>query len=109
MSRYFGPILTHLPLSHFVTSRDPQSTSHISDPPIFSSACIHTYVFKEEVCLSSQGFLSGWFCPGDFYLEGLVRGWFLSVSPSVGILYCIVSIHLYMASCSAHQSEALPV
>src|SRR6218665_3901769 len=24
-------------------------------------------------------------------------------------LYCIVSIHLYSASCSAHQSEALPV
>ena len=23
--------------------------------------------------------------------------------------YCIVSIHLYSASCSAHQSEALPV
>ena|SRR6218665_3407449 len=25
------------------------------------------------------------------------------------ILYCIVSIYLYSASCSAHQSEALPV
>jgi len=25
------------------------------------------------------------------------------------VLYCIVSIHLYAASCSAHQSEALPV
>ena len=24
-------------------------------------------------------------------------------------MYCIVSIHLYSASCSAHQSEALPV
>jgi len=24
-------------------------------------------------------------------------------------LYCIVSIHLYSASCSAHQKEALPV
>ena len=24
-------------------------------------------------------------------------------------LYCIVSIHLYSASCSEHQSEALPV
>jgi len=24
-------------------------------------------------------------------------------------LYCIVSIHLYSASLSAHQSEALPV
>ena len=25
------------------------------------------------------------------------------------VLYCIVSIHLYSASCSAHQSETLPV
>ena len=25
------------------------------------------------------------------------------------VLYCIVSIHLYSASCSAHQSEALPM
>src|SRR6218665_323648 len=24
-------------------------------------------------------------------------------------LYCIVSVHLYSASCSVHQSEALPV
>src|SRR6218665_2754012 len=28
---------------------------------------------------------------------------------SMSLLYCIVSIHLYSASCSAHQSEALPV
>src|SRR6218665_1533722 len=27
----------------------------------------------------------------------------------LNILYCIVSIYLYSASCSAHQSEALPV
>jgi len=25
------------------------------------------------------------------------------------LYYCIVSIHLYSASCSAHKSEALPV
>ena|SRR6218665_1751134 len=25
------------------------------------------------------------------------------------LLYCIVSIHLYSASCGAHQSEALPM
>ena len=30
-------------------------------------------------------------------------------SPGGIVLYCIVSIHLYCASCSAHQSEALPV
>jgi len=28
---------------------------------------------------------------------------------SLIVMYCIVSIHLYSASCSAHQSEALPV
>jgi len=31
------------------------------------------------------------------------------ISLSDVVLYCIVSIHLYSASCSAHQSEALPV
>ena len=31
-----------------------------------------------------------------------------SVLPKI-VLYCIVSIYLYSASCSAHQSEALPV
>src|SRR6218665_822619 len=37
-SRYFWPILTTPPLSHFVTHPEPpKSTSHISDPlPIFS-------------------------------------------------------------------------
>ena len=25
------------------------------------------------------------------------------------VVHCIVSMHLYSASCSAHQSEALPV
>src|SRR6218665_1902422 len=29
--------------------------------------------------------------------------------PAAEILYCIVSIHLYSASCSLHQPEALPV
>src|SRR6218665_610621 len=32
-----------------------------------------------------------------------------SCAYNVLYLYCIVSIHLYSASCSAHQSEALPV
>ena len=33
-----------------------------------------------------------------------------SITPMCNfVLYCIVSIHLYSASCSAHQSEALPV
>ena len=30
-------------------------------------------------------------------------------SSQLHLLYCIVSIHLYSASCSAHQPEALPV
>src|SRR6218665_1842466 len=30
-------------------------------------------------------------------------------SAALHLLYCIVSIHLYSASCIAHQSEALPV
>ena len=38
--------------------------------------------------------------------------WFVhsfQLFPYCNVLYCIVSIHLYSASCSAHQSEALPV
>src|SRR6218665_124065 len=35
-SRYFWPIVTPFPLSHFVTyPGTPKSTSHISDPPRF--------------------------------------------------------------------------
>src|SRR6218665_1021842 len=41
--------------------------SHILDPRIFSSTCIHTYVFTEGF-LSSRGFLFGEFCPG--FLSG---------------------------------------
>src|SRR6218665_3364124 len=33
----------------------------------------------------------------------------ISFIHSISLLYCIVSIYLYSASCSAHQSEALPV
>jgi len=54
-----------LPLSRFVTHLGtPKSTSHISDPPIFSSTCTHTCLYR-GVCLSSQKFwpggLSGFF------------------------------------------------
>ena len=63
-SRYFGPILIpSLPLSHFVTHLwTPWSTSHISDPPIFSSTCMHTYVFTacyRGFVLVRRGFCSG--------------------------------------------------
>src|SRR6218665_1964794 len=49
--------------------------SHISEPPIFSIACIYKYNLYRGVCLSSLevlsgglvwGFLSGRFCPGCF-------------------------------------------
>jgi len=33
-----------------------------------------------------------------------------SIDHAVNVMgYCIVSVHLYSASCSAYQSEALPV
>src|SRR6218665_1599681 len=41
------------------------------------------------------------------YLQLPVR--FVSFIHSISLLYCIVSIYLYSASCRAHQSEALPV
>src|SRR6218665_3285431 len=51
--------------------------SHISDPPIFSSTCIHTCLYRGFV-LVRGGFCSG-VCPG-FFLSGRFRpGWFLSV------------------------------
>jgi len=66
------PPVTH---SHH-TSRDPPKVRHASrNSPIFSSICIHTCLYR-EVCLSSRGFLSEWFCPRVFSLEGLVRGGF---------------------------------
>src|SRR6218665_2625318 len=79
MSRHFWPILPPSPfhtLSHIPGPHE--STSHISDPPIFNGPSTKNpdksplYKF----CLNySQGFLSGRFCPG----------WFLSVPPSVRI------------------------
>src|SRR6218665_4040445 len=66
-SCYFGPILTHLPLSHFVT--------HLGTPSQFLvvHAYIHTYVFTEGFVLVSRGFNRGEFVRG-FCLEGFVRG-----------------------------------
>src|SRR6218665_369814 len=50
--------------------------SHISDPPIFSSTCIHTCLYRGFV-LVRGGFCSG-VCLG--FLSGRFRpGWFLSV------------------------------
>ena len=48
--------------------------------------------------------------------ENVSRLFYIGDSPGIAsgicfsrVLYCIVSIHLYSASCSAHQSEAVPV
>src|SRR6218665_829809 len=74
------------------TSRDPpKSTSHISDPPIFSRPSTKKFGQKPSVQILSQlfarafvrgllsgGLLYGRFCPG----------WFLSVLPSV-IIYML--------------------
>src|SRR6218665_976338 len=46
--------------------------SHISDPPIFSSTCIHTCLYRGFV-LVHGGFCSGGLSEG-FCLEGFVRG-----------------------------------
>src|SRR6218665_1533711 len=46
-------------------------------------------------------FVSPLFFNGEFFWEQKLQYCI--------VLYCIVSIHLYSASCSAHQSEALPV
>src|SRR6218665_754067 len=52
--------------------------SHTSDPPIFSSTCIHTCLCRGFV-LGRGGFCSG-VCLGDFCLEGFVRGGFYPAS-----------------------------
>src|SRR6218665_1220577 len=54
---------------------------HISGPPIFSSTCIHTYVFTGGVVLVCVGS-----CPGGF-VRGFCPGWFLSV-PVVSEYIC---------------------
>src|SRR6218665_1872163 len=78
MSRYFWPILTPLPLSHFVTPpRTPQKFATHLVPPIFSSR--HStknpdkspmYKFSLNCsrgllsgCLLSGRFCPGWLCP----------------------------------------------
>src|SRR6218665_2988042 len=80
MSRYFWPILTTLPLSHFVThSGTPRKyVTHLGPPPIFSrpSTKIPYKSPRYKFYLNcSRRFLSGGVCPGGF----------LSVPPSVTI------------------------
>src|SRR6218665_2977462 len=60
-----------LPLSHFVTHPGtPESTSHISDPPIFSRPSTKTRT--KAHCSNSLSIVRGSFCPGVF-----VRGSFV--------------------------------
>src|SRR6218665_1074824 len=88
-SRYFWPILTPLPRSHFVThpGTPEKYVTHLG-PPIFSRPCTKsqdkTPLYKFSVNYL-RGFLSLGFCLLVFSLEGFVRGGFLSVPPSVRI------------------------
>src|SRR6218665_3033163 len=76
MSRYFGPILTPSPLSHFVTHPGTaKSTSHISDPPRFLVGLVQKTRTKAP-CTNSLSIVRGGFCQGVFCLEGFVRGGF---------------------------------
>src|SRR6218665_2541843 len=67
MSCYFWPILTPLPLSHFVTHPGtPESTSHISDP---LSRVLVGLVQKSRTkipCTNSISTVCGGFCPLGF-------------------------------------------
>src|SRR6218665_1876696 len=62
----------------------------------YKEAHTSTFQWDNEVTMTKQ---SEWVC---------VQEWMRSRDNCI-VLYCIVSINLYSASCSAHQSEALPV
>src|SRR6218665_3534226 len=68
-----GPSIKYVML--FWTNFDPpllcHTLSHISEPPNFSSICIHTYVFTGWFVLVRGGSFLGGFC-----LEGFVRSGF---------------------------------
>src|SRR6218665_2420271 len=67
-----------LPLSHCVPHPGtPQSTSHISDPPIFSRPS--TKSPDKSSCTNSLLIVRG------VFVQGLCPGWFLSIPPSVRI------------------------
>src|SRR6218665_3501860 len=80
----FGQFLPPSPLSHFLTHPGtPKSTSHISDPPIFSwPSTKNPYkspLYKFSL-ICSRGFLSGFFFRGVFCLEGFVQSGFCPFS-----------------------------
>src|SRR6218665_3937605 len=86
MSRYLWPILTPLPLSHFVTHPGtPKSKSHISDPPIFyrpSTKKPDKNPLNKFSLNCSRGFLSGGFVRGSFVWK-VLSGVVFVRSPSV--------------------------
>src|SRR6218665_184124 len=83
---YFGPILSLLPLSHFVTHPwTPQKYYTHIGPPIFSRPSTKipdkSPLYKFSL-YCSRGFLTWGFC---ILSERCCPGWFLSVPPSVRI------------------------
>src|SRR6218665_630408 len=72
-----------LPLSNFVThpGTPPESTSHISEPPIFSMPSTKTQT--KAPCTNSLSIVHGAYCPGVLSGGLLSRrfcpGWFLSI------------------------------
>src|SRR6218665_403662 len=64
-SCYFGPILTPLPLSHFVTYLwTPKVLTHLEPHPQFLVVHAYIHMSLQRVCLCSWCFLLGRFCPG---------------------------------------------
>src|SRR6218665_3886937 len=75
------------------------STLFLSSRPVFCRIGLY-YVLHMRLSDANKRILT--------YLLKKRRFRLLSVMSEI-VLYCIVSIYLYSASCSAHQSEALPV
>src|SRR6218665_3931379 len=105
------------PLSH-IPGPPPKSTSHISDPPIFSRPTTNNpdksplYKFSLNC---SRWFLSGGFCQGVFCLEGFVRGGFCPF-PLLSQYICYnrklnitlnFMFHMYDKKCISVTSHAL--
>jgi len=97
MSRYCWPILTPIPHCHtFTHPMTPKSTSHISDPPIFSTL-VQKPGQKPPVQIISQLFAGVFvrgFCQGYFVWKVLFGVVFVC-SPSV-------RIHLFQQKVKHH-------
>src|SRR6218665_918050 len=77
------------------------------------SACLSTVIWPLVSLLCQiSNWLSQWTTFHSFIPDisiALLQVLYYSEALPTTALYCIVSIHLYCASCSAHQSEVLPV